>query len=80
MDLFSRRIVGWQLDDNMKETLVTASLNKAVRTRKIYNGLIIHSDRGGQYGSKVFRAVIEKKKLLQSMSRADNPYPKKFIS
>lgn len=79
MDLFSRRIVGWQLDDNMKETLVTASLNKAIRTRKIYNGLIIHSDRGGQYGGKVFRSVIEKKKMLQSMSRADNPYDNAFM-
>jgi transposase InsO family protein len=79
MDLFSRRIIGWQVDDNMKETLVTAALNKAIRTRKIYNGLIIHSDRGGQYGGKVFRSVIEKKKMLQSMSRADNPYDNAFM-
>ena len=79
MDLFSRRIIGWQLDDNMKETLVTAALNKAIRTRKIYSGLIIHSDRGGQYGGKVFRSVIEKKKMLQSMSRADNPYDNAFM-
>lgn len=79
MDLFSRRIIGWQVDDNMKETLVTAALNKAIRTRKIYNDLIIHSDRGGQYGGKVFRSVIEKKKMLQSMSRADNPYDNAFM-
>lgn len=79
MDLFSRRIVGWQLDDNMKETLVTATLNKAIGSRKIDKGLIIHSDRGGQYGGKMFRAIIEKRKMLQSMSRADNPYDNAFM-
>lgn len=79
MDLFSRRIVGWQLDDNMKETLVTATLNKAISSRKINDGIIIHSDRGGQYGGKIFRSIIEKKKMLQSMSRADNPYDNAFM-
>jgi transposase InsO family protein len=79
MDLFSRRIVGWQLDDNMKETLVTSTLNKAIRGRKMDRGLVIHSDRGGQYGGKIFRSLIEKKKLLQSMSRADNPYDNAFM-
>jgi transposase InsO family protein len=79
MDLFSRRIVGWQLDDNMKEPLVTATLNKAIRSRKIDKGLLIHSDRGGQYGGKIFRALIGKKELLQSMGRADNPYDNAFM-
>jgi transposase InsO family protein len=79
MDLFSRRIVGWQLDDNMKETLVTATLNKAIGSRKINKDLIIHSDRGGQYGGKMFRAIIKKRKMLQSMSRADNPYDNAFM-
>ena len=79
MDLFSRRIVGWRLDDNMKETLVTATLNIAIRSRKIDKGLVIHSDRGGQYGGKIFRSIIEKKKMLQSMSRADNPYDNAFM-
>jgi transposase InsO family protein len=79
MDLFSRRIVGWQLDDNMKETLVTATLNKAIGSRKIDKDLIIHSDRGGQYGGKMFRTIIKKRKMLQSMSRADNPYDNAFM-
>ena len=79
MDLFSRRIVGWQLDDNMKETLVTATLNKAIGSRKINKDLIIHSDRGGQYGGKMFRTIIKKRKMLQSMSRADNPYDNAFM-
>ena len=49
MDLYSRRIVGWQLESHMREELVIASLNKALQTRRAKPGLIVHSDRGGQY-------------------------------
>jgi transposase InsO family protein len=45
----------------MKETLMTATLNKAIRSRKTDKGLVFHSDRGGQYGSKIFRTLIEKR-------------------
>ncbi len=74
MDLCSRKIVGWDLQDHMRESLVTASLNKALRTRKIPPGLLIHSDRGGQYAGTNFRQMINDKDLVQSMSDADNPY------
>ena len=49
MDLFSRGIVGWQADDNMEEDLIVGALPKALGWRKPTPGLIIHSDRGGQY-------------------------------
>lgn len=74
MDLYSRKIIGWHLDDNMQETLITAAFKKALNQRKIKKGLIVHSDRGGQYAGNVFRKKIADKKILQSMSRADNPY------
>lgn len=79
MDLFSRRIIGWQLDDNMQETLVTAAFKKAIAGRKIQRGIIVHSDRGGQYAGNVFRKMIADKQMLQSMSRADNPYDNAFM-
>lgn len=79
MDLFSRRIVGWQLDDNMQETLVVSSLKKAVKSRKVPKGMIVHSDRGGQYGGRIFRSLVAENKMLQSMSRADNPYDNAFM-
>lgn len=79
MDLYSRRIIGWHLDDNMQETLVTAALKKALKGRKIQRGLIVHSDRGGQYAGKVLRKMINKRRILQSMSRADNPYDNAFM-
>ena len=79
MDLYSRRIIGWQLDDNMQETLITAAFKKALSKRKIQQGVIIHSDRGGQYAGNTFRKMITGSKMLQSMSRADNPYDNAFM-
>ncbi len=77
MDLYSRRIIGWQLDDNMKEELVIASLKKALHSRKVSTELIIHSDRGGQYGGNQFRALIRLPQ--QSMSRRANCYDNAFM-
>ena len=79
MDLYSRRIIGWHLDDNMQETLITAAFKKALSKRKIQKGIIIHSDRGGQYAGSAFRKMITDNKMLQSMSRADNPYDNAFM-
>ena len=79
MDLFSRKIIGWQLEDHMQEALITGAFKKALNTRVINDGIIIHSDRGGQYASNNFRKIISDKKMLQSMSRADNPYDNAFM-
>ena len=79
MDLFSRRITGWQLEDHMREELVVDALQKALKTRTVKEGLILHSDRGGQYAGTKFRAIITARKLLQSMSRADNAYDNAFM-
>jgi len=75
MDLFSRKIVGWDLQDHMRESLVTSSLIKAINSREIKPGLLIHSDRGGQYAGTRFRQILDgPDKMQQSMSDADNPY------
>jgi transposase InsO family protein len=66
--------VGWQLEGRMQEQLVIASLNKALQSRGVKPGLIVHSDRGGQYAGCAFRKVLMKRKISQSMSRADDPY------
>jgi len=79
MDLFSRKIIGWHLDDNMEATLITAAFKKALGSRKITKGLMVHSDRGGQYAGNTFRNIIANKKMMQSMSRADNPYDNAFM-
>lgn len=79
IDLYSRKIIGWQLEDNMKEELVIAAFKKAYQSRSTKEGLIIHSDRGGQYAGNAFRKLMNDKKSLQSMSRADNPYDNAFM-
>ncbi len=79
-DLYSRKIIGWHLDDNMKETLVIAAFKKALVSRTVTNELIVHSDRGGQYAGGKFRKLLcSKPQLLQSMTRADNPYENAFM-
>lgn len=79
MDLYSRRIVGWHLEMHMQEALIVEAFKKALRTRKIPKGLMVHSDQGGQYAGKTFRKLLDKKGTLQSMSRADNVYDNAFM-
>jgi putative transposase len=79
IDLFSRKVTGWQLLGHMKEELIVQAFKKAWASRKATQGLIIHSDRGGQYAGNIFRGLLTGHKLLQSMSGADNPYDNAFM-
>jgi len=80
MDLYSRRIIGWALLPHMRKELVIKAFNEAVKLRsKAPSGLIIHSDRGGQYAGNEFRALLNKKEMTQSMSDPDNPYDNAFM-
>ena len=74
MDLYSRQIVGWQVADNMQESLVREPLERALLKRRVKPGMVIHSDRGGQYLSKNVKKLVKTFKLEQSMSRLDDPY------
>ena len=78
MDLFSRRIVGWHLKDDMTESLVLAALRSAIKERQPLQGLIHHTDRGGQYAGTDYRAVLRRAEIRQSMSRPDNCYDNSF--
>ena len=71
MDLFSRRVLGWDLAALMTETLVLEALRQAIGLRQPPPGLIHHSDRGGQYAGGAYRAVLRRAAMRQSMSRAD---------
>ena len=62
----------------MQETLVREPLQKALLKRKIQPGLIVHSDRGGQYLSDNMKELVHTFGLKQSMSRADDPYDNAF--
>lgn len=79
MDLYSRRIVGWDLQDHMQETLVLAALRAAILLRQPKPGLIHHTDRGGQYAGTQYRQMLARARMLQSMSRADDCYDNAFM-
>lgn len=79
LDLYSRKVIGWALADHMREELVINSFKKASNNRNFSQRTIIHSDRGGQYAGKSFRNLLDKSKVVQSMSRADNPYDNAFM-
>jgi putative transposase len=79
MDRFSRRIVGWDLQDHMRESLVLAALRAAIAVRQPRPGLIHHTDRGGQYAGSEYRKMLSRTGMSQSMSRADNCYDNAFM-
>lgn len=74
IDLCSRRIVGWALADHLRAELVVEAFRQGYESRRPQPGLIFHSDRGSQYGSRIFRDQLVKAGALQSMSARANPY------
>jgi putative transposase len=79
MDRFSRRIVGWDLQDHLRESLVLAALRAAIALRRPRPGLIHHTDRGGQYAGVEYRKLLARAGMPQSMSRAENCYDNAFM-
>ena len=69
IDLFSRKVVGWSMDDNMETSLVNNALQMALHNRTPPPQLIWHTDRGSQYASDSHRELLDKHDILQSMSR-----------
>lgn len=72
MDLYSRKIIGWSMSDNMKDSLVISAMNMAIQHRAIKPTLLVHSDRGTQYASYNFQALLQSKHIECSMSRKGN--------
>jgi len=68
LDVFSRRIVGWSMSRRMKDDLVVTAFKNALVRRRPMRGFIFHSDRGSQYCSKRFRALVRGSGGMQSMS------------
>lgn len=74
LDLFTRKIVGWQLGNRMKVELVSSALDKAYKAQQPDKGLIHHSDRGSQYASAEYRNKLKEYHMIRSMSRRGNCY------
>jgi putative transposase len=74
LDLYSRRIVGWAMSDSLERQLVIDAFLMAVETRQPPPGLLHHSDRGSQYASDEYQALLTKFGMQGSMSRKGNCY------
>lgn len=72
MDLFSRRIVGWAMSENVDSQLVRSAMKMAITHRNPDKGLIHHSDRGVQYASEGFQELLDDNDVACSMSRKGN--------
>jgi putative transposase len=74
LDKWSRRVVGWALDRTLAARLAVTALQRAIAARQPKPGLVHHSDRGIQYASADYVAVLNEHQMTPSMSRPANPY------
>jgi len=72
LDLCSKIIVGWSMNDSMERTLVMDALKMGYHRRLPSAGLIHHSDRGSQYASGDYQKLLEEYGMQVSMSRKGN--------
>lgn len=72
VDLFSRKVVGWVLAATMDTSLMGAALEMAIGRRKTLPDLLHHSDRGSQYASYAYQALLQRHQSQGSMSRPGN--------
>jgi len=79
MDLFSRRVISYDIGKRMTSELVIDTLTRSFLLEDPEEGLIIHSDQGSQYSSKEYSNLVRKLGLVQSMSRRGNCYDNAVI-
>ena len=72
LDLYSRAVVGWSMADHMRVELVNQALAMALGQRQPAAGLIMHTDRGSQYGADSYRQLLTQHGIQPSMSRKGN--------
>jgi putative transposase len=74
LDAYSRRVIGWELDRTMEDTLTLTALRMALSRRVVQPGLVHHSDRGTQYASGDYTDLLKANGITISMSRKGNPW------
>ena len=84
LDLFSRKVVGWDLSDSLEASGTVRALQRALQSRRPAVGLLVHSDRGMQYSCQAFQELLRRHALVPSMSRKgdcwDNAVAESFFS
>ena len=74
LDAFSRKVLGWSLEETLEASLVVTALEQALAERAVAPGIMHHSDRGVQYASKEYVEKLLDHGFLISMSRAGCPW------
>ena len=74
LDGYSRRVIGWHLDDGLDASLTLTALRMALQQRGVGSGLVHHSDRGVQYASGDYTDLLKANGIAISMSRKANPW------
>lgn len=74
MDLYNNQVIAYQMDRSTETNFVIKTVYEAVQKEKDVQGLILHSDRGGQYTSKLYQDTLESYEIQLSMSRPGNPF------
>jgi transposase InsO family protein len=74
LDLYSRRVIGWNMSAKPDQQLTLEALGMAVRQRRIPPGLIHHSDQGAQYSCLAYQRRLAALGVIPSMSRKGNCY------
>ena len=74
LDVWSRRVIGWNLDRHLRTELALGALEQALKQRRVQPGLVHHSDRGVQYASAAYTERLQAQQVRISMSRRGNPY------
>lgn len=76
LDAYSKRVLGWAFSASLESSFVLAALQMAITQRggRCAPGLVLHSDRGVQYASARFRALLSAAGITASMSRRGNCY------
>ena len=80
LDAYSKRVIGWHLDDGLDDSLTVTALRMALQERTVQPGLVHHSDRGGQYASGDYTDLLKDNGIDISMSRKANPWDKDYAS
>ncbi len=73
-DVYTKELVGYCLSSRMTADIVVQALTMAIKRRKPMKGLIVHSDRGSQYCSHIYRDLITQHQFVGSMSAKGNCY------
>ena len=74
LDAYSRRVIGWHLDQGLDDSLTLTALRMALRDRTVRPGLVHHSDRGVQYASGDYTQLLKDSGIDISMSRKAHPW------